>query len=186
MWLMTGEGQMACSSTENTGNRLQQVRAIFEANYPQYQYRFVEFFIEHLSDISRSFRGDLQSMILLAIIGQVQMRAMRCAAEAGENLHALPPERRSISASRIADVTGIPRQTVRRKLEGLARRGWIMRNDQGAWRLVICDEQAVARTDLAELDRRAMDRVARLFRDLEALIDAQSASDGAADPRCSN
>jgi len=166
-----GAGLMKRASTEKrSSRRLDEVRSVFEANYLQYQYQFVEFFVEHLSDISRAFRGDLQSMILLALVGQVQMQAMRTAAAAGEDPHALPPERLGITASRLADVTGIPRQTVRRKLEGLERTGWIVRNDEAAWRIAYENGQAVARTDLEELDRRAMDRVARLFCDLEKLV----------------
>lgn len=162
---------MADSDTGKTGGpRLREVRSVFESNYEQYQYRFVEFFIEHLSDISRAFRGDLQSMILLALVGQVQMQAMRTAAAAGEDPHALPPERVGITASRLADVTGIPRQTVRCKLEGLERAGWIVRNDEAAWRIAYADGQAVAKTDLDDLDRRALERVARMFCDLENLV----------------
>lgn len=154
--------------------RLEEVRAIFDADYMTYQYCFVEFFIEHLSDISRAFRGDLQALIVLALIGQVQMRAMRQAAMAGQDPWSLPPERLSISASRIADVTGIPRQTVRRKFAVLEQKGWVMRTESGAYRLaVLADGSAPARIDLETLDRRAVARVARLFRDLEAIVGAQ-------------
>lgn len=152
--------------------REEEVRAIFAADYRTFQYRFVEFFIDHLADLSRAFRGDLQAMIVLALIGQVHMRAMRQAALAGQDPSALPPERLSISASRIADVTGIPRQTVRRKLEALERRGWALRGETGAYRLALRDGTAAARIDLEAVDRRALARVARLFRDLEAIVAA--------------
>jgi hypothetical protein len=152
--------------------RVEEAQAAFTSNYQAYQYRFVEFFIEHLSDVSRSFQGDLQSMIVLALVGQVQMRAMRSAIEAGRDPRDLPAERVSISASRIADVTSIPRETVRRKLDGLERRGWILRNPDGSWRLAVADGEAAARTDLSDLDARAIGRVARLFRDLEFLVAA--------------
>ncbi|MCZ0964585.1 hypothetical protein [Paracoccus benzoatiresistens] len=154
--------------------RVEEVRAVFAADYLTYQYCFVEFFLEHLSDISRAFRGDLQTLIVLALIGQVQMRAMRQAATTGQDPCLLPPERLSISASRIADVTGIPRQTVRRKFAALERKGWVMRTETGAYRLAMRDDgNAPARIDLEMLDRRAMVRVARLFRDLEAIVAAQ-------------
>jgi hypothetical protein len=42
---------------------------------------------------------------------------MRSAVFAGEDPVAIPPERCAIGASRLADVTPIPHQTVRRKLE---------------------------------------------------------------------
>ncbi len=156
-------------------SRTEEVRSIFEADYPAFQYRFVEFFIEHLSDVSRALRGDLQAVIVLALIGQVQMRAMRQAALAGQDPYSLPAERVSISASRIADVTGIPRQTVRRKFVALERRGWVVQGESGAYRLAIRDGTAPARIDLEAVDRRAMARVARLFRDLEVIVEAKAA-----------
>lgn len=60
-------------------DRSEAVSSILRAEYRAYQYRFVEFFVEHLSDISRSFRGDLQAMILIAVVGQMYMQALRTA-----------------------------------------------------------------------------------------------------------
>jgi DNA-binding MarR family transcriptional regulator len=153
-----------------SARRAKEVQAALLANYSLYQYRFVEFFIEHLCDASRTFRGDLQEMMVLALVGQVQLRAMRTAVEAGIDPHDLPADRLSITASSIADVTGIPRETVRRKLTSLDRRGWIMRNADGSCRLCISDGVAAAKVDLSEIDARALDRVARLFRDLEVIV----------------
>lgn len=162
-------------SPDGTTGRVEEVRSAFADNYRLFQYQWVEFFIEHLSDVSRAFRGDLQAMIVIALVGQVQIRAMQVAARAGLDPHSLPPERLSITASRIADVTGIPRETVRRKLTALERRGWIVRNDEGGFRLAVDGGVAAARTDLAEVDKRAIVRVARLFRDLEAIVNSHQA-----------
>lgn len=160
--------------TSRASRRLEEIRSVFLADYRAYQYRFVEFFIEHLSDISRVFRGDLQAMIILALVGQVQMRAMQSAVSAGMDPNELPPERLSINASRIADVTGIARETVRRKLDRLVERGWLLRNADSSFRLAIVQGEAKAKNDLQEVDARALDRVARLFRDLEALVSAKT------------
>lgn len=146
------------------------MKAALSANYPLYQYRFVEFFIEHLCDLSRTFRGDLQEMIVLALVGQVQIRAMRSAAEAGLDPDDLPLDRLSITASSVADVTGIPRETVRRKLAALEQRGWILRNADGSFRLRFLDKTAVAKVDLSDIDARTLDRVARMFRDIESIV----------------
>jgi hypothetical protein len=154
--------------------RVEEAQAAFTSNYQAYQYRFVEFFIEHLSDVSRSFRGDLQAMIVLALVGQVYLRAVRAAIRAGHDPRDLPVERLGINASRIADVTSIPRETVRRKLDGLERRGWIVRNADGSYRMVHENGATAARTDLADLDARGIERVARLFRDLETLVAAHA------------
>jgi predicted transcriptional regulator len=159
-----------------TPQRVEEVRQVFEENYLEYQYRFVEFFIEHLSDVSRTFRGDLQAVVVLALVGQLQLRELRLAGK--QDAGSLPPERLSIAASRIADITGIPRQTVRRKLAALEDRGWVVRNAEGAFRIAVKDGQATAKTDLSELDARSLDRVARLFRDLETLVAARTDPEG--------
>jgi DNA-binding MarR family transcriptional regulator len=154
--------------------RAREVSEIFGQNYMDYQYRFVEFFVEHLEDVSRAFRGDLQQMMVLAIIGQVKLRVVRDAILAGEDPAMIPPERCGIGASRIADVTAIPRQTVRRKLELLEQRGWIERLDDSTWTLRYRDGVSEAHVGLSDVDRRSIDRVARVFAELEALVTARS------------
>jgi predicted transcriptional regulator len=123
------------------------------AQYRLIQYHFVQFFVEHLSDASRVFDGDLQEMLVLAVIGQTYMRADE-----------LGRENAPINASRIAETTGIPRQTVRRKLQSLEKRGWIQQIEGGAWQLVVEDMEAIARGDLSELDNRGMERILKFVR----------------------
>lgn len=169
---------MKVEQPNNRANRrLEEIRSVFVTDYRAYQYRFVEFFIEHLTDISRVFRGDLQAMIVLAIVGQVQLRATRNALQAGLDPADLSPERLSVNASSIAEVTGIPRETVRRKLDKLVERGWLIRNPDSSFCLAVVQGEAMARNDLLDLDARALERVARLFRDLEILVSASAGSD---------
>jgi DNA-binding MarR family transcriptional regulator len=150
-------------------SRADQVRSGFEAQYPAYQYNMVEFITGHLADLSRAFRGDLQEMLVLAIIGQLAIRAHR-AALAEPN----PTDARrlgtAISASRLADVTAIPRQTVRRKLKSLEERGWIERADGASYQLAVRDGDAAARQDLSAVDQRSIERAARLFCGLERIV----------------
>jgi DNA-binding IclR family transcriptional regulator len=110
------------------------------------------------------------------VIGQSWINAVRTARADGIEAADLPPERTSTSATRIADVTGIPRQTVRCKLSALEERGWILRNEDGSCRLAHTDGQTAAKRDLSDIDRRALRRVARLFADLEALVAAQEST----------
>lgn len=165
---------MRARPKSKASRRADEALAAFEADYMAYQYRWVEFFIEHFADLSRIFRGDLQSMMVLALVGQVYLRSVRAAVRAGTNPTAIPAERLSISASRIADVTGIPRETVRRRLIALERKGWLVRSGEAAWRLAVEAGKAAARPDLEAIDRRAMVRLARLFGDLEVLVEAQA------------
>ena len=147
------------------------VHAALLENYARTQYHYVEFLTTHLADCSRAFGGDLQEMLVLAVIGQVHLRAHLDAARDGSVSRRAGPADRSISASRLADVTGIPRQTVRRKLQRLQASGWIEQSPQGRWQLVI-DASGVskARGAFADLDARSMERVARLLVALKRII----------------
>ncbi len=137
-----------------------ELREAFENRYLGYQYHVVEFLTEHLADVSRAFGGDLQEMLVLAIIGQKYLHAA-VEQKSGEA---------AISASRIADVTGIPRQTVRRKLTSLEAKGWIVKTPKAAYRLVVRDGVSAARKELDGVDRRSIDRVARLHLNLTRLL----------------
>ncbi len=136
-----------------------------EEHYAPLQYQFVEFFAEHLADISRVFGGDLQQMLVLAILGQVLLRGYLTGAP-GLRIEDVAA---SITASRIADVTGIPRETVRRKLLALKEKEWVVQ-DGSAWRLATRDGQAVAREALGDLDRRGMARIMKLAQALKPFV----------------
>jgi predicted transcriptional regulator len=140
-------------------------------NYLDYQYQFVEFFVDHLVDMSRVFRGDLQLMLVLAILGQVKIRAVQDAVQGGMPASEAVLITQGISATRLADITGIPRQTVRRKLMALERRGWAVQTADQTWCLTVRDDGASVRSDLADTDARAMARIARLFVELEVIAE---------------
>jgi len=143
----------------------------FTEEYVRYQYALVEFLVAHLTDVSRAFGGDLQQALILGVIGQVRLRARREAEEAGMALS--PAQNISITASRLADVTGIPRETVRRKLKLLQEHGWIAQQLDGAW-YVVTDadgQDAPARRHFAEQEQRTRQYVARLIVDLNRLAE---------------
>ena len=152
-------------------HRADGIAAAFETFYVDYQYVFVEFLIDHLVDAGRAFKGDYQAMLVLAVLGQARLGALRAASPAADAPPDVSPEAESTNASRISDITGIPRQTVRRKLEALAERGWIERDAEGACRLVSIDGRSAARRDLSDTDGRAMQRVARLVAELESVVE---------------
>jgi predicted transcriptional regulator len=144
----------SCAATKST----QRVDLPRE-QYRLIQYHFVQFFVEHLSDASRVFHGDLQEILVLAVIGQTFMRAE----EIGR-------KNAPINASRISETTGIPRQTVRRKLLSLEQRGWIQQIEGGAWQLITDDLDVVARQDLAELDKRSIERILKFVRTINSRL----------------
>lgn len=139
----------------------------------QLRYHYVEFLTEHLSDCCRVFGGDLQEMLVLAVMGQVHLRASLDVSPDGLVKPRTIPGPIGITASRIADVTGIPRQTVRRKLSKLESRGWIVRKPSGLWVIALRDGVALAREGeggLDALDGRSMDRVLRMARRLGKIV----------------
>lgn len=142
----------------------------FSSSYLDYQYQFVEFFVDHLVDMSRVFRGDLQLMLIVAILGQVKIRAVQDALHGGMPASDAVLVTPGISASRLADITAIPRQTVRRKLMALEQRGWARQATDQAWCLTVREGGTSLRSDLAETDARAMERIARLYAELEGIV----------------
>lgn len=123
------------------------------------QYQFVQMFTEHLCDCSRAFDGDLAEMFVLALIGQAQLK------EVNEN--GLPTDLGSlssigVSASRLADITGLHRQSVRRKLQKMEQKGWLFQGSDFRWRLVVKDGQVVAGKVLADLFDRGVERAQRM------------------------
>jgi hypothetical protein len=148
------------------------VEAAFRKSYPRYQYYLVDFIAEHLTDLSRSFNGDMQMAVLLAIIGQSHLNAVIAAEAAGRGLDDILPERRGITTNRLADVTGIPRETARRKLRDMESRGWLQRSD-GLWHLALQGNVAIAAHDLDGLDGRSIRRTARLFSLLLPLVQTE-------------
>jgi hypothetical protein len=130
------------------------------------QYAFVHMLTEHLVDCRRAFRGDLDAMLVLAILGQNHLKALL----AGETDARTPGTPFGITASRIADVTDMPRQTVRRKLQDLAKRGWLTQNSDAAWVLSGPPDDTSAGQDLAELSQRGLGRAIRLRDDLNRIL----------------
>jgi hypothetical protein len=147
-----------------------QAEAVFSACYLEYQYTFVEFFVKHLTDASVEFDGDLQQMLIVAIIGQAKIRAVKAAIEAGQDPGQAMQTLAGISASRLSDITSVPRQTVRRKLAAMRDKGWIEQDPDGLWHIAVKDGEAVVRDDLGSIDARSLGRIARLYSDLHFIV----------------
>jgi hypothetical protein len=147
------------------------VAAAFEANYPTVQYHYVQFLAEHLTDCRKTLGGDFDDLMMLAVLGQRFIQARRDR-DAGD---AEAAERIWMSALRISDVTGVPRESVRRKLNRLAARGWVSHDPARGWRLAGSFDNATARIDLGDLDRRGLERLGKLVAALLPLLsDGQS------------
>lgn len=99
--------------------------------FPAHVSAFTEFMIA----LRRNFEGDLDMMIVLAIIGDRRFSRRDPGAEVRkEELGATPmlsDAGVSINAHSIAEYSGIPRETARRKVAKLIELGWVERDDNG-------------------------------------------------------
>lgn len=103
-------------------------------------------FAELLITLRRQFRGDLDLLLVLAIVGSRSLPARRIDGVSYEdfaNGQKRDVPESPINLQSVADCTGIPRETVRRKVRGLEALGWIERRDGGV--LVVTEQ---ARRDL--------------------------------------
>ena len=133
-------------------------------NYAGVQYEIVKYLSEHLADSTRSLDGDLDQVLILAVLGQ---RFLDGRLGKGDGI---------ISATRLADVTGLPRETVRRKLVRMATRNWVTQTAEGGWTLRLNEQgQSYAALALAAVDRRGIERLAHMFTALTAIVNADSA-----------
>ena len=145
----------------------------FDRHYPLLTYEAGAFMMEHLRMMYRRFDGDIVMAMVLGEIGHrnasVFMRELLPAS--GKDAKALiessgyrdnmPP----CNALSIAEASGIPRETVRRKIDKLVQLGWVERDTRSGLRVT----RRVG-SDFRDFDRRTveglMDLAARVRRTL--------------------
>jgi predicted transcriptional regulator len=112
-------------------------RTIIDARFGQIWPVHVEGFTQLLILLRQQFDGDLDMLLVMAVIGEATLPkhllpdgfdySAQLAGQ-GEQIG-----KRPINTQSIADFSGIPRETVRRKLQVLVQKGWIERNKTGEW-----------------------------------------------------
>jgi len=140
---------------------------VLTSAYAPFQHHFIEFFAAQLSDSARLFNGDLEEMLVCVVLARANLRD-----ELGQSTHKKSDasERTALSAARLADLTGIPRETVRRKLKSLENRGWVTRVGRSGWHLTLEGETPVLRAELQDFLRREVRRLVKLVRNLQEFI----------------
>lgn len=91
-------------------------------------------FNELLMRCRRHFGGDLDQVLILGIIGERTLTPERSRGVSYDSFLAGQrgvAEMKSINAKSISEITGIPRETVRRKVNALLDRGWVKRREDG-------------------------------------------------------
>lgn len=116
----------------------------------------------------KEFDGDLDMFLILAVVGDRTFSAHKAdhtltfSSWQSNSLPHLAPD--DINIRSIADFSGIPRETVRRKLAALSERGWIARNDDGVLHATVR-----ARKELEPLTHAAIDYLSEMFTLLQKL-----------------
>ena len=131
-------------------------------------HHLTEFMASHLIDCCGVFDGDLHEMLVFTILAQRYLRD-HIAAQHGD-AETPDGERRAISATRIAAQTGMPRETVRRKLAALQARGWVEKTGRADWRIAVTDGSATAGLELEDFLAREARRVLRFARALKPIV----------------
>lgn len=108
------------------------VRLIYQDRFPDAQGAWVEGFLRLMVELRRVFGNDLDKVIILSAIGQQLLRDARLPSRTydewiDEPLVALPDKATNIDA--LARATGIPRESVRRKVNELIASELVVRND---------------------------------------------------------
>jgi DNA-binding transcriptional ArsR family regulator len=130
-------------------------------NYVKVQYEFVEFLSAQLIDFRKIFHGDLDELLVFMMISRFYLRDELRQRQESDPEGAF---RASPTPSRIAELTGIPRETVRRKLKKLEEAGLLIRTVDGGWRVAVEGGQPTIRIRFEEFLQKEMSRVARFAR----------------------
>ena len=97
----------------------------------------VDGLIRLLSNLRAAFDGDLDAVLILAVVGSAVLPRHRLSSDVSYNQFLAGEARRELTTPlnthSIVQITGIPRETVRRKLSKLQERSWAVRDAKGYW-----------------------------------------------------
>jgi hypothetical protein len=133
-------------------------RQNFSAIWPTH----VEGLIEFLTRLRVAFNGDLDAALIMSVIGAGAM-SRQSSRKVWSYNNQLEEEGRferfeSINTLSISTITGIPRETVRRKTLAMQKRGWLARDVNGCWSVTKMGAQ-----DLEPMTEYSLDYLGRLF-----------------------
>jgi len=133
-----------------------------------------QFVTDHLIRLHKLFEGDLPAAIVLATIAHRSVQryyeeiarpsvdGLDKLVEAGDHVTHMRP----CNALSVSSATGIPRETVRRKVKWLERKGWITVGDRGQ-----LDVSRGVSRQFSEFDRVTTDRFEESARQVLRVID---------------
>ena len=117
------------------------------------------FFLRYLNLLYRDFEGDLVLPIVLGEIAHhniIRLYSLKGSGmQVNEQADNYPEQREYLeptNAYSISQATGIPRETVRRKIDKLQQKGWVLKNDQGE----VCISDTVSEHFAKDLNKRIL------------------------------
>lgn len=149
---------------------------VFERNYYHTAYLFSRFTVPYMRNVYREFDGDILLYIVLGEIGNRNASRFFDVEQEGafndrastETLMNDETERermvRPCNTLSISDATGIPRETVRRKVNILIKKNWVQQNEKGHLYLTLESGQ--------NFERLLLSSVESLLPCAQALIDS--------------
>lgn len=110
----------------------------FEQHYFRAAYLFSRFSVPYMRNLYREFGGD---MLLNIVLGEIGTRNVGYFFDASKDSIASEDVLNDVSehekllrpcnALSISEATGVPRETVRRKVDMLIKKGWVYKNEKG-------------------------------------------------------
>lgn len=131
-------------------------RTLIQSRFGQIWPVHVGGFTRLLILLRQHFDGDLDMLLVMAVIGEATLPKHLLPANfsydellkgKGQQIN-----KQDINTQSIAAYSGIPRETVRRKLDRLADKGWIERNSNGGWTATRRGSQDLQQATEATLD----------------------------------
>jgi hypothetical protein len=143
------------------------VRFLFQTRFAEAQGAWVEGFLALLVELRRVFRNDLDKVIILSAIGQQVLRDARLPRRDYEDWVQNPLEDghgRVTNIDALARATGIPRESVRRKVNELIADRLVSRGDRNA--LSVAPGAAAQLADSTEISMHMLDRLVGTYLDM--------------------
>ncbi|MBI1181063.1 MAG: hypothetical protein GC201_10930 [Alphaproteobacteria bacterium] len=135
----TGEG----NSEPATRRRRRRLRVApseeFEAKSRVFMYEFCELLCKVLPGYGQMFRGDLAKVFILLALAAANVQRLMASQQRGAfeaMKERVPGELQTpVNALSVAEATGLPRETVRRKLKEMITSGAVVEDERGGYRL---------------------------------------------------
>jgi hypothetical protein len=134
--------------------------AAFDRNFAQAGFILNRFLVHHLLRMARHTNGDFESLVIWSALALQNTASLL--GPGARPLTPLQPDgtfpeallrANGLRSSDVAQITGIPRETVRRKLERLSTNGRVKRDEDGRWHVVTASMSPEMRDFMRETAR---------------------------------